>query len=355
MNKKEVLSIQYMRGIAALLVVFYHTKWFLDGAYAQHNLGTILFGFGAFGVDLFFVISGFIICLSTEKTEKHAFINFFIRRFFRIYPLLIISVISFFFLIKNESSYTILFKSLIPIHIDYSKGSPFFGYNLLDTVWTISYEIAFYILFGLSILISKKYRIIISIILILTCFILSSIFFNNEIYLNAYLKSSNSNNYNIFSLFYSPMFIDFIYGILIYVAYKNFNIKSLIFKMSYPYFIILLMSLIISQTSIFNGHGPLKWGAISAFIILLSVCYEKNNGFWYCNSLKYLGDISYSIYIIHVIILRCIYKYDTFLFPNISGISRLIIVTSLIIIASILTHELIEKKAITLGKKLLRK
>lgn len=53
MVKGKVNSIHYLRGFAALMVVFYHLKANLNNVYAQDNLGDLLFNSGAFGVDLF--------------------------------------------------------------------------------------------------------------------------------------------------------------------------------------------------------------------------------------------------------------------------------------------------------------
>lgn len=63
----KVMSIHYLRGLAALAVVAFHLRPALDNIYAQKNLGQMLFSNGNAGVDLFFIISGFIITLSTEK------------------------------------------------------------------------------------------------------------------------------------------------------------------------------------------------------------------------------------------------------------------------------------------------
>ncbi|MBM7202884.1 acyltransferase family protein, partial [Citrobacter freundii] len=65
MNKLN--SIQFLRGFAAVFVVAFHFRVALNDVYAQTNLGDLLFSNGAFGVDLFFVISGFIIHYSTMR------------------------------------------------------------------------------------------------------------------------------------------------------------------------------------------------------------------------------------------------------------------------------------------------
>ena len=69
MNNK-ILSIHQLRGIAALLVVLFHFRGYLNGIYAQKDLGYILFGAGAFGVDLFFMIS-LLLHYQLEKKHRH--------------------------------------------------------------------------------------------------------------------------------------------------------------------------------------------------------------------------------------------------------------------------------------------
>jgi exopolysaccharide production protein ExoZ len=73
---KQFLSIQYLRALAALSVVLFHEA---------ENSG-YSFPVGQAGVDLFFVISGFIICVVTESKEADPS-RFFWRRLARIVPL----------------------------------------------------------------------------------------------------------------------------------------------------------------------------------------------------------------------------------------------------------------------------
>lgn len=127
MGREKILGIHYLRGIAALMVVFYHLRTTLNHVYAQSDLGDIMFSYGAFGVDLFFVISGYIICYSTEKKERYMRIKYIVRRVFRIYPLLITSLLFTFFFVSDESNISALIRSAVPLNTNYSAGSPFFG------------------------------------------------------------------------------------------------------------------------------------------------------------------------------------------------------------------------------------
>jgi peptidoglycan/LPS O-acetylase OafA/YrhL len=81
------LSIQVVRAIAALSVVLFHSH-FAVAAFEKDHLVTIPFVYqwGYLGVDLFFVVSGFIIAHITSRQDFRP-IPFLVRRFFRIYPL----------------------------------------------------------------------------------------------------------------------------------------------------------------------------------------------------------------------------------------------------------------------------
>ncbi|MGY2924876.1 peptidoglycan/LPS O-acetylase OafA/YrhL [Ewingella americana] len=175
----KVYSIHYLRGLAALFVVLFHFRGYLNNIYAQSNLGDLLFSKGAFGVDLFFVISGFIICFATEKKELNGSLKFVIRRFFRIYPLLILAMLVYFLLVVLRPESHDLFKwflwSVIPLHVDYHAGAPFYGYNMLGIAWTLTYEVSFYLIFLIAMSISHKYRMIISSVTIFSMVIFTQI------------------------------------------------------------------------------------------------------------------------------------------------------------------------------------
>lgn len=140
-----IKSIHYLRGLAALFVVFFHFRSYLNEPTASIKWGDLLFDQGALGVDLFFIISGFIICYATQKKPLRPLLDYSLKRVFRIYPLMIVSLLSFYLLFGG--SIKELGRSLIPLHADYNQPGPFFGYNLLSPVWTLSYELLFYGMF----------------------------------------------------------------------------------------------------------------------------------------------------------------------------------------------------------------
>jgi len=89
MKSKKVLNIQALRGIAVLLVVFSHMLPIENKYSATDKILPDIFMIGISGVDLFFLISGFVMVSVTQNTNQSiSKIKLFLyHRFTRIYPL----------------------------------------------------------------------------------------------------------------------------------------------------------------------------------------------------------------------------------------------------------------------------
>jgi len=143
--------IDSIRGFAALLVVFHHvTETFVRQLPRVEALGTGLhdvafeLNFGRMGVVVFFIISGFVICPSLKGGRMDGARNFFVSRFFRLYP----------------AFWTIIVLALLlrymwpgrPIDIEQVLGNLPMLYSvfqvkpLLGLFWTLEVELAFYLL-----------------------------------------------------------------------------------------------------------------------------------------------------------------------------------------------------------------
>ncbi len=82
-----------LRGIAILLVILFHNFWFIP-----------FLNYGQFGVDLFFVISGFLITeiLLKSKSSANYFTNFYGRRLVRIFPIYYLCLALIFFVLPDQ-------------------------------------------------------------------------------------------------------------------------------------------------------------------------------------------------------------------------------------------------------------
>ncbi|MFT5250566.1 MAG: peptidoglycan/LPS O-acetylase OafA/YrhL [bacterium] len=159
MKNKETEKLDAIRGFCALYVVFFHLlpqKIFLLGV----NVG-FLFRFGSEAVILFFILSGFVIKYSWEKSTDQSFKGYFSRRFIRIYiPLLFIFLLAYFIKCYTEGGlanpeWNTLFGNIFMLQ-DVVSLKP----NVISAVymgngvlWSLSYEWWFYMIF---IALSKK-------------------------------------------------------------------------------------------------------------------------------------------------------------------------------------------------------
>ncbi|MEZ2585135.1 acyltransferase family protein [Kluyvera intermedia] len=350
MNNK-IQSIHLLRGIAGIFVVLYHFKGYLNGVYAQKDLGQILFGSGAFGVDLFFMISGFIIALSTQNVPSKTV--FAIRRFFRIYPaffvVFVIGVITVYRFDPSEN----LLRGFFFIHRDYSNASPGFGYNVLGPAWTLTYEIYFYTLFAVAMAISHKYRTIIASTFLIAPVIILQLYFDGAISINGDAAANvPTENYafGLLKFISSPMLVEFIVGMFFYELYRNISIKvsrsiaTFVLITSIGFFVTNYLS------GNFNGFGMEKAGTISAILLFGFLFYDKNVGFGENRLLGFLADVSFSIYISHYLFINLMNFYKPEFFGNTYGLGRLSMMLTITMIAGTLLHFYVERPFISFGK-----
>jgi peptidoglycan/LPS O-acetylase OafA/YrhL len=148
---ETVVAIQYLRAVAAGLIVFQHAMGvpaFVH--YAAH--------FGTVGVDLFFVISGYIMWTTTERRERGP-VQFWLARIVRIVPLYWIFTIIYVAaaLITPESFYVVHLEAahIVKSFLFVPASHPTLGLALpvYTPGWTLNYEMFFYLLFGFCLIV----------------------------------------------------------------------------------------------------------------------------------------------------------------------------------------------------------
>jgi exopolysaccharide production protein ExoZ len=312
-------NIQILRAFAAINVVLFHII-LTSSTYNQTTNLLLLFGnFGLSGVDIFFVISGFIITYA-QSVNKKKISEFLVLRFIRIVPLywfltFVFSIIFFFF-----SSY---FRERT-ISLELFFYSIFFISNISLTVhpviipgWTLEYEMIFYLLFSISLFIKKlKFKFIyLFIIISFIAFVLKEF-----------------------------KMLEFLFGVICAFIYLNYYINK---KNS---FILLTVSIFFFLITIFNKgflYNYLIWG-LSSFLLFLSLIYLpqiKSKIF------IFLGNASYSIYLIQFFTIPIFYKLSSkfLLILNSDIVALLCLLFSVII--GCLIHLFIEKPLIYISKK----
>jgi peptidoglycan/LPS O-acetylase OafA/YrhL len=344
-----IASIQLLRAVAALCIVFLHCT--IAGDYKLPSTG-------AFGVDIFFIISGFIIAFIVSRDTGF----FLLKRAIRIVPMYylatlaaILTVIFFsdFMLESAELTSSIVVKSLL--FIPFKENT---GYPILKQGWTLNYEVFFYLVMFICIITVKNKKYIAAL-----CAVFLTVFL-------AALKIISPNIY-ILNFYRDGLLPEFIYGILLYYCYSLFgadgrkrvfspNLKrAVLIIMAAASFVFLVFSdvcqfYLSSDRNIYYGIPAL---ILTASLLLLEKDIKDNKIIRF--GIR-LGEASYVIYLIH---LHIVFFFSRAVFrkiPAMNGsilieIIKLIIAFAVTIILGVMIYRFIDKPIQDYFRKALRR
>lgn len=306
-------NIQILRAFAAINVVIFH----VIGASLHYKIPatSLLFmkDWGQNGVDIFFVISGFIMVYIQEKKNRNP-LSFFkdrVQRIVPIYWLLTFIFCCIYFLLPKVFMGTEI--SLIEILTSLFFISNWFGYSypVLMVGWTLELEMIFYLIFAFCLFFKNK---------ILSYFLMSFLIIILSIFTRLNL-----------------IMMEFLLGMICRYFYLNYKISF-----GFYFFIIGSLSLLLSIFVEYDVDRFFVWGIPSFFVVLglLGMVQYKNK------FLEYLGNASYSIYLVQILAIPLFYKISVkyLYFAN----SNFIALTAIIftILVSCLFYSLIEKNII---------
>ena len=283
-NGKQPLihNIQLLRFIAALSVAFLH---------ATDESGLRLpVSFGAFGVDIFFVISGFIISYITFHNPAH----FWVKRLIRIVPFYWTATLGIFFVAlavpsvlhhaKADISWLLFSLLFIP------HDSPHGVHPLLGLGWTLNYEMYFYAIFAVALLLSRRWAAYLSgaaIIAVLAA--------------TRFVAPSSPAE----AFYGEPIVVEFIWGILVFELFRQVSWMTRPSPRGAGYvavLVILALALLWLPVQEVYRIAPMRLtaGAAAAIVVAMFLVLEKRYGIAAQNRFVLLvGEASYVLYLIH--------------------------------------------------------
>jgi len=283
-------NIQMLRAIAALLVVLHHFYPHYQAMGGTLSPVTTLSAWGFVGVDIFFVISGFIMAYTTFNKER-TFDNakrFFKHRLFRIY----LGYWPFFFAmlllmgVKNPQK-----LSELDIVGSFFLSNADMFHLLLPVSWSLSFELYFYLLFLFCFLFSKEQLYwILPIFIALLFFAILYIHFHPQIPQN---------------FFYSPFLLEFFGGVALYM-YRAYLMKIWIFVLG----ILIAIFAYRYGAELDARNGLLRvaaFGTGAFFVVLCALIAEKRAIYSAGKSMEAIGNASFTIYLSHLLFLELFY------------------------------------------------
>ena len=302
--KEKIISIQLLRAFACLLVLQVHVLKYIPFLHIPF--------YGSIGVDLFFVISGFIIASTIDKLpDQGTAKQFLINRFSRVAP--------YYYLLTFLAIVTMFFYFHGFRHIGLTKLLPsilFFPQRndpILFLGWTLDHEMFFYLVVGLSLLFIPKNRSV-----------LAGFVFLGVVVVSNFLPHSRNETLSYFEYFLSA---GINYAFLL--GFFSFHLKEkilLVFKpISITVFAILLfivgpvigneilpendMTTPYRRQLVFLFHSNfavsrfLIWGIPSLLVFLCFLANEERLQKHRNSLLVKIGDASFSIYLIQGVVL----------------------------------------------------
>jgi exopolysaccharide production protein ExoZ len=340
-NRSELVGIQILRGLAASLVVFHHALEESRAVPTPPRSPDWLTTFGASGVDIFFVISGFIMLYTSFPRGREPLhpLQFLKRRATRLYP---------FYWVCLASTLSIWAIGFLRHHMPTAEGTlrdllllpntqPIVGVS-----WTLQYEIFFYVAFGLSL--AARSQVLSAAI---TCGALAAATAVGAAFGIAFLNNS--------------MMIEFCFGIGLAMIFYRYNIPT---RLTAPALLIGFALLCVS--AIFVPHPSTNglpfatrwaaWGLPAALIVFSALAIE---GKWAASRLTAIGalagDASYAIYLTHPFVMLGYSALLKRLNPVTAQLPFAAIVFIIALGVGVAAHILVERPLIASTRSLLRR
>ncbi|WP_239617121.1 acyltransferase family protein [Cohnella mopanensis] len=352
-NFQRVRSLDFLRGIMALLIMVYHySGWIgINFIYPLNDLNNRL---GIYAVSAFYLISGASLALAYMNQEVNNTLlkSFVVKRFYRIVPLFYLAT-TLTILVEELSSLifsnTLYLPEIKNLFLNYSLLFSWFDHDgyIATGAWSIGNELVFYSVFPLILIMLRK-----------SVYYLVS-FFGFSLILTGYFSTTLLNDQQSlaeqWSDFINPlnqMYL-FIGGLII--GWLFINKKLNIVWISKWLFVASILVFIFfpingeDQINYVTGFGKVVL-SIAIFSMVMSAMPIKLKESYLTTVLKFFGDISYSMYLIHPVVYTGygIIKTKMQLESNLTTMIVLMIFT---ISLSTVTYYFIEKPMIKIARR----
>jgi peptidoglycan/LPS O-acetylase OafA/YrhL len=354
-NQKPRLDwLQVLRGIAAVMVVLLHLWLHEQKAFGSSLVAPNLFKSGDAGVDVFFIISGFIMVFITPGAFQNFFdwASFLYRRFTRIFPpYWIVSVV----LLPVWLRHPEMFNNFHHNQMDLGRSFLLFpqsSFPLVGVGWTLIHELYFYILVSFLFFCRPNLRIA-GVAIWFTALWAANLAGSSE-----YFQGSP-----VLQLVFSPFSMEFQLGMIVAFTWKWLKLHGL---PVWFYALLACASLValcvagclIPPVGGYPDNNHLYrvafFGLPAVFLVAAIVQVDVSGQFTAPGWAILIGDASYAIYLVHAPIVSALYKIFARLDPHPhfwAAVGALSGIGAAGILAGILFHVLIERRLITFFHK----
>ena len=319
-------SIQFLRALAAMLVVIYHAQQSFSERITPVSFTneSYFFAFGAVGVHIFFVISGFIMIFTSKFEPCFDAKAFFRRRILRIYPIYWICAAMY---LGGHAIMGIPYDLGIREFLGAVLLVPDYSSKIIGPGWTLAYEVFFYICFGFFMIAGLNLGLV---LLTLTFFI--------TVALGVVLPFDNL----LWNFATNSLLLEFLAGSAIGWLF----VRDYLPQRGGVTVIIIAVALFAAGIAIGYDRFPsaLMWGLPSVLLIAGSVMFESKRVLpkW-IEKMGYFGDSSYALYLIHILLITVVLQLFIKLAPSVDfppAILALMLGAVALIVAEFIHHQI---------------
>lgn len=326
-----IVNIQILRALAALMVVFVHCSILVA------PIGIPLHAVESFasGVDLFFVISGFIIVQTTQKQSITPW-SFMLNRIARVVPLywlltiLTFAIALFFpnFLGGTKAVFTYLLKSLFFIPYVREDGSI---RPILFLGWSLNYEMFFYVIFALGLFLQSPFRRAIAVGASILGLVVIGQLSGHNMSAEAYIWTG-------------PIMIEFVMGVAIGTFYAHLPASrqaALVGLVLAPLFLVML----ILSSWLLPDMATIIRAPAAAGLLICALLMERGGLAIKSRPLVLLGDASYALYLTHPFVAQGITKFavDLHILNSATSILFVVAIYALACTVAVLVFKYVER------------
>ena len=345
-------SLDVLRGLAITWIILFHMIFLTIPNMAPPQFLDKLLKTGGMGVQLFFVVSAFSLCLSSDRRQNEESWIFYLRRIFRIVPLFYLILIM-----------TLLRDKLVfGLSHSYSEivVNALFLYNFVGgwqvgivmASWVIGVIMVFYFLYPYiyrkcSNTLESIYR---TMLLCTLCVIAYSVI------------SSFDGGINFWQWSFFRHLPSFLVGILCYSVFKNMRENNqkvsnyILGRVTLSVALFLGIALLYSDQQ-FLLISTLYWQSIIFALLVLGSSLGVARAFFSLPVLCWIGKISYSTYLVHPLVIVALQPIYKIIAAKISGSLSFLLCASLTLICvyfiSYLLWRIIEKPGINMGERVI--
>ena len=375
-QSKRIIFLDYLRAVACLLVIFGHIYlvgpndpktvgvWvptvvgyiFGPDTITRNSYGLAMDGLtlqtginvGQLGVALFFLVSGFVIL---RALDKEAWLDFLVRRIFRIFPANVVSVVGIAMVtaifchhyhVRSPDTFQNVASSALLV-MNYTADLP-----VMPVLWTLEVEVLFYIVMAM---VSARTHIEKKTVLTVAMGCLCA-----TIYIDFL-----AHDFKLFAI-YSSRFVHFgsdlvlltflLIGAMLYrISSEGWSSESYVYLAAS---VAVHYAASISHNGLTNGIGTgISSSSSAAALIIFASAFRAKMEWKWIRPLRWLGDISYSVYLVHIplgwMVLATLANHGWSI--HVAGFTTVVVIVA----CAWVLHETVEDPSRRLGRMLARK